>query len=93
MRKNLGFALALVAAIVSNSGTMAQTQAPEQKIWALLDDSEAAGGERQRAEQAHDRPGGERLDQAHLVARDAGHTTGDEHHAEHRCRRADHCRA
>src|SRR5215470_7553748 len=42
MRKNLGFALALLLAIVSNGGTMAQTQTLEQKIWTLLDDSEAA---------------------------------------------------
>ena len=42
MRKNLGFALVLLLSIVSNGGTMAQTQAPEQKIWNLLDDSKAA---------------------------------------------------
>src|SRR5262244_2244638 len=41
MRKNLGFALALLVAMVSNGGTMAQTQTLEQKIWTLLDDSEA----------------------------------------------------
>ena len=40
MRKNLGFALAFLLAIVSNGGTLAQT--PEEKIWILLDDSEAA---------------------------------------------------
>jgi hypothetical protein len=42
MRKNPGFALVLLLAIVSNGGTMAQTQPPEQKIWNLLDDSKAA---------------------------------------------------
>src|ERR1700682_972181 len=42
MRKNLSSALALLLAISSNGGTMAQTQTLEQKIWALLDDSEAA---------------------------------------------------
>src|SRR5258708_39263355 len=42
MKKNLGFALALLLAIVSNGGTLAQTQTPEEKIWTLLDDSEAA---------------------------------------------------
>src|SRR5215472_13942878 len=42
MRKNPGFALALLLAIVSNSGIMAQTQTLEQKIWTLLDDPEAA---------------------------------------------------
>src|SRR5260370_7187916 len=42
MRKNLGFALALLLAIVSNGGTLAQTQTLEQKIWTLLDDSKAA---------------------------------------------------
>ena len=42
MRRNLGFPLVLLLAIVSTGGTMAQTQTPEQKIWTLLDDSEAA---------------------------------------------------
>ena len=42
MRKNPGFALILLLAIVSNGGTMAQTHPPEQKIWNLLDDSKAA---------------------------------------------------
>jgi hypothetical protein len=42
LRKNLGFALVLSLSIVSNGGTMAQTQAPEQKIRNLLDDSKAA---------------------------------------------------
>src|SRR5215469_11857863 len=42
MRKDLGFALALFLALVSNSGTLAQMQPPEQKIWTLLDDSKAA---------------------------------------------------
>src|SRR5262249_28852798 len=42
MRKSLGFALAVSLAIVSNGGTMAQTQTLEHKIWTLLDDSEAA---------------------------------------------------
>ncbi len=42
MRKNFGFALAFLLAIVSNGATLAQTQPPEEKIWILLDDSEAA---------------------------------------------------
>src|SRR5215469_6929761 len=42
MRKNFGYAIALLLAIVSNGGTMAQTQSLEQKIWTLLDDSKAA---------------------------------------------------
>src|SRR5260370_15341561 len=42
MTKNLGFALALLTAIVSNGGTLAQMQTLEQKIWTLLDDSNAA---------------------------------------------------
>jgi hypothetical protein len=42
MTKNLGFALALLTAIVSNGGTLAQTQTLEPKIWTLLDDSKAA---------------------------------------------------
>src|SRR5262245_48226360 len=41
MRKNFGFALAFLTAIASNGGTLAQTQTLEQKIWTLLDDSEA----------------------------------------------------
>src|SRR5215475_2539576 len=41
MRKSLGFALAVSLAIVSNGGTMAQTQTLEHKIWTLLYDSEA----------------------------------------------------
>src|SRR5258708_24136967 len=42
MRKTLGLALAFLLAIVSNGGTLAQTQTPEEKIWTLLDDSKAA---------------------------------------------------
>src|SRR5437763_16472905 len=42
MRKNLGSALALVLALVSTGGSMAQTPNLEQKIWTLLDDSKAA---------------------------------------------------
>ena len=42
MRKNLGSALVLLLGIISNGGTMAQAQTPEQKIWTLLDDPEAA---------------------------------------------------
>src|SRR5258707_12029577 len=42
MRKNFGALLGLLLAIVPNGGTMAQTQTLEQKIWTLLDDSEAA---------------------------------------------------
>src|SRR6202049_4483779 len=38
MRKNLGSALAVLLAIASNGGAMAQTQTLEQKIGALLDD-------------------------------------------------------
>src|SRR5258707_13916431 len=41
MRKNFGFALTLLMAIVSNGGTLAQTQTLEHKIWTLLDDSES----------------------------------------------------
>jgi hypothetical protein len=41
MRKSPGFALALLTAIASNGGTLAQTQTLEHKIWTLLDDSEA----------------------------------------------------
>ena len=41
MREHLGSALALLLAIVANGSTIAQTQTPEQKIWALLYDSEA----------------------------------------------------
>jgi hypothetical protein len=35
MRNNLGSALGLLLAIVSNGGTMAQTYTPEQTIWSL----------------------------------------------------------
>src|SRR5215468_10267671 len=42
MKKKLGLALALLLAIGSNGGTIAQTQTSEQKIWTLLDDSKAA---------------------------------------------------
>ena len=41
MRKNLGSALALVLALVSTGGSMAQTPNLEQKIWTLLDNSKA----------------------------------------------------
>jgi hypothetical protein len=37
MRNNLGSALGLLLAIVSNGGTMAQTHTPEQTIWSLLE--------------------------------------------------------
>src|ERR1700730_15482192 len=42
MRKNLGSAPAVLLAIASNGGAMAQTQTLEQKIWALLDDPKPA---------------------------------------------------
>jgi hypothetical protein len=42
MRKNLGSTLAVLLAIASNGGAMAQTQTLEQKIWALLDDPKPA---------------------------------------------------
>src|ERR1700693_2125185 len=42
MRKTFGSALALLLTIISNGGTMAQTQTREQEIWTLLDDSKAA---------------------------------------------------
>src|SRR5258708_7514464 len=41
MRKNFGFTLPLLLAMVSNGITLAQTQAPEEKIWTLLGDSKA----------------------------------------------------
>jgi hypothetical protein len=42
MRKNLGFALVLLPAIVVSGDTIAQTPTVEQKIWTLLDDPKAA---------------------------------------------------
>src|SRR3979490_3173073 len=41
MRKSFGAVLAFFLAFVPIGGTMAQTQALEQKIWTLLDDSKA----------------------------------------------------
>ena len=45
-----------------------------------LDDPDPAGGDRQRAEQARDRPGGERLDQVHLGGLNAADPDRGEQH-------------